>query len=1437
MFLRDKRLNLAKRWIRLATILGFVGLVCWLVMHCRLAAAGFDPFRTFATNRAVVKLPPSAVHQPTSASAPNASAVGYTATALGLVSWWPFDGNANDFQMTHNLNLDGTPVFTSGNVMQALSFDGVNDDAWTNGTAATNVGGGNGFTIDLWIKPTDLAVSRPIVEWNTFQSTDPNFGIGVHLWQSVTFGGAQGPGNLYASIVDTSGTNHILSSAPNMLVENAYQHIALTYDKALNRATLYINSNNVGAVSFGPAFTPWTTPTLYFGTRPGGYYFKGQMDEIDLFNRALSQAEIQAIYNAGSAGKCKIRYVTNTNDSGAGSLRLAIINSNNYGAPNTIGFNIGNGGVQTISPTSALPDINGPVTIDGTSQPGYAGTPLIELNGAGAGFVWGLRCNAPVTIKGLVINRFSSLTFGWGIWLSQGSAGSTIIGNYIGTDPTGNFARGNQHGIRIDSSNNVIGGPTAAERNLISGNDENAIVTGNVLFGWPEIGNANLIQGNYIGTNAIGNAALGNNSNGMYIISSNNTIKQNVIAANGSHGIRMSVIFSLSTTPPTTGNLIQGNFIGTDASGTLDLGNIGDGINLFSQVSNVQVNNNTIGGTASGTRNIISGNGGDGIYLSSSAVENFVRGNYIGTDVTGTQAIGNSSDGVRTDGGNTQIGGAMSAERNIISGNGGAGVVLAAAGNFVQGNYIGTNAAGTQGLGNVTRGVQVTAGNNQISGNVISANGLLGIEINGSSATQNIVQDNYIGTNAAGTGNLGNAGIGVWLVSASNNLIGGTASGAGNRIGYNAGSGVHVGGGSGTRNTIEGNSIFSNGLNPNLISLGIDLAPPFGPTANDGGDGDTGPNNLQNFPVLTSATSYGGNTLIQGTLNSTANRGFRIEIFSNNACHSSGYGEGQTFLGSINVTTVGNNASFSLSVPTTSIIGTFLTATATDAATGDTSEFSQCLAFNNPCPTITLAPPNLPNGFVGVTYPSQTFSAAGGTAPYGFSVSTGTLPSGLNLVGDILSGTPTATGTFNFTVKATDNLGCQGFQAYSVTINNSGTGTANLQFYPLAHPVRLLDTRPGQTGCDAPGAMIPGGTSRAQTAAGRTCDGLTIPANARVLTGNITTVESGGGFLTLYPSDVPRPLVANSNFAANQILNNVFTVGLGAADGAFNIYVTTNTNVVVDVTGYYAPPSVGGLYFHPLPHPVRLMDSRPGATACFTPGVQQAAGSTTAQLGTTTCDGVLIPGGAQALVGNATTVNSQANGFLTLFPANAMRPLAASSNFQAGINMNAPLTVGLSPSGQFNIYAAATTDLVVDVLGYFSAQLNDSNGQGLLFNPLPAPVRLLDTRPGQSGCFTPGLQMLGGGLYLQPVPGVCTGIPITAKAVVGNATTVNVTANGFLTFWADGNNRPLIATSNYRSGTVFNRHFIVGVGLDGAFRRYASTTTDLVIDLSGYFAP
>ncbi len=488
--------------------------------------------------------------------------------------------------------------------------------------------------------------------------------------------------------------------------------------------------------------------------------------------------------------------------------------------------------------------------------------------------------------------------------------------------------------------------------------------------------------------------------------------------------------------------------------------------------------------------------------------------------------------------------------------------------------------------------------------------------------------------------------------------------------------------------------------------------------------------------------------------------------------------------------------------------------------------------LNVGCGLISVNPATLNNGLTFVAY-NATLSATGGSGSYNFTLQSGSLPAGLDLVGNTITGTPTTAGASTFTIRATDDNSCFGDRQYTLLIGSTG-----LMYYPLARPVRLLDTRPGASpnACHQPNAPIQGGTSRLQPGRG-ICEGLTIPANATTLTGNITTVNSGGGFLTVYPSDAPQPLVANSNYQPNEILNNAFTVGLGASDGSFKIFVTTNTDVVVDVTGYFAPPGAAGLYFHPLPKPIRLLETRNGFSGCQTTNAPLSAGSTRTQLGTLTCDGVTVPSDALALVGNATTVNPAGGGYLTMFPANAMQPFIASSNFTTGQIMNAPFTVGLSPSGEFKVFTTTMTDLVIDVMGYYSSQINDVNGEGLLFNSLGAPLRLLDTRAGESGCFTPQAPMIGGTTYTQTTQTPCTNLTPTARALIGNVTAVNVAGNGFLTFWPSDATQPTVATSNYVAGQIFNRHFTVGLAPDGSFKRYSHVTTDLVIDISGFFAP
>ncbi|HBB89167.1 MAG TPA: hypothetical protein DC047_16295, partial [Blastocatellia bacterium] len=615
--------------------------------------------------------------------------------------------------------------------------------------------------------------------------------------------------------------------------------------------------------------------------------------------------------------------VTTASDHGTGSLRQAILDANATAGPDTVIFNIPGNGVQTINLLVALPEITDPVVIDGTTQPGFAGVPLIELNGASAGSnVSGVVISGgSSTIRGFVINRFG----GAGVALRT-NGNNLIQGNYIGIDPTGTIRRGNFYGISIsNSSNNTIGGTTPSARNVISANQFYGITIG---------AEGNQIQGNFLGTNAAGTAELGNGLAGVDISGSpaftNNVIggttagAGNLISGNQT-GIRIFV----------PGNLVQGNLIGTDVSGTKAVGNMG-GINSSS-------NNTVIGGTVPGARNVISGNSFDGVNFGGTGSR--LEGNFIGTDITGTVALGNGGSGVVT-GNGALIGGTTAAARNVISGNGGFGNISLGSNSSgaqatVQGNYIGTDVTGNFALTNPQAGISISGSGNLIGGlvpgaqNVISGN-RVGIQVGGSIAPgplNNTIKGNLIGLNALGTSALPNSLVGIQVSDSSNNIIGGTETGAANTISFSGGPGVNVS--SGTGNLIRGNNIFSN------TGLGIDLSP-LGITSNDSADGDSGPNNLQNFPILTQVNSAGGSTTIQGIINSTPNTVLRIDLYSNAACHPSGAGEGAHFFDFTNVTTDGNgnatvNFTSSQALPT----GRVITATATDPA-GNTSEFSSC---------------------------------------------------------------------------------------------------------------------------------------------------------------------------------------------------------------------------------------------------------------------------------------------------------------------------------------------------------------------------------------------------------------------------------------------------------------------------------------------------------------
>ncbi|MBL8172362.1 MAG: isopeptide-forming domain-containing fimbrial protein [Acidobacteria bacterium] len=507
-------------------------------------------------------------------------------------------------------------------------------------------------------------------------------------------------------------------------------------------------------------------------------------------------------------------------------------------------------------------------------------------------------------------------------------------------------------------------------------------------------------------------------------------------------------------------------------------------------------------------------------------------------------------------------------------------------------------------------------------------------------------------------------------------------------------------------------------------------------------------------------------------------------------------------------------------------------ATASNGCTG-----SRSYSLTIGCPTVTVNPATIANGAVGTVY-SQTFTATGGAAPYTFARVTGTLPPGLTLAtGGALTGTPTTAGTFTFTVQATDSGGCTGTRDYTVIISASG-----LQFYPLATPMRVVDTRPNEGNCDNVSAPIAAGTSLT-TLARITCGNVTIPATARAIVGNITVINqtSQAGYLTLYPDGVAPPLAANMIYGPNGILANNFTVGL-SADGRFNVFGERTIHIIVDISGYFAPPATEGLYFHPLARPVRITDTRVGLGNCDSVNAPIAAGTSLTTQARITCEGLTIPSAARAIIGNVTVINgSGQTGYLTIYPNGIQPPLAANMIYFPGQILSNAFTVGLGADGRFDIFAERTIDVVVDVAGYYSTEATDINGTGLLLTPLSRPLRVADTRAAQGNCDNIGAPITGGTSLGIPSQLTCEGItiPNTARAVLGNVTVINLTSNaGFLTLYPDGVTLPLAANMIYFPGQVLANAFVVGLNpSNGQFRIYAERTLEAIVDVSGYFAP
>jgi hypothetical protein len=480
--------------------------------------------------------------------------------------------------------------------------------------------------------------------------------------------------------------------------------------------------------------------------------------------------------------------VTNSLDSGAGSLRQAILDTNATLGLDDITFNIPGAGPHTIAPLSQLPTITDPVFIDGWSEPDFAGSPVIELDGGGV-VTTGLRIESGFsTVRGLAIGNFDA-----GLELDV-VGGNQVVGNYIGVDADGVTARPNVlRGISVTSDGNNIGSTLPQDRNVISDNTNIGIYIASA--------DAIQIRGNYIGVLPDGVSPAGNFT-GVHVIgiASNITIggttaeARNVISGNN-EGVYID--------SQGANNVVQGNYLGVGADGTSKVANV-DGLVVYTGATDV-----TIGGITPGARNVFA-NSKTGIWVFSSDATR-IQGNYIGVLADGVTAAGNQM-GVQVDGtaSNTTIGGTTEAARNIISGNGtGVRALSAGANNVVQGNFIGLGANGLTVVPNLD-GIYVQDGGFAIGGLVSGArNVIVGNTNNGVwlSSTDNVqVQGNYIGVLPDGITAAGNPHNGVVLDGAAENTtIGGTTSAARNIISGN-GAGISTFS-IGLNNVVQGNYI------------------------------------------------------------------------------------------------------------------------------------------------------------------------------------------------------------------------------------------------------------------------------------------------------------------------------------------------------------------------------------------------------------------------------------------------------------------------------------------------------------------------------------------------------------------------------------------------------------------------------------------------------
>ncbi len=382
-------------------------------------------------------------------------------------------------------------------------------------------------------------------------------------------------------------------------------------------------------------------------------------------------------------------------------------------------------------------------------------------------------------------------------------------------------------------------------------------------------------------------------------------------------------------------------------------------------------------------------------------------------------------------------------------------------------------------------------------------------------------------------------------------------------------------------------------------------------------------------------------------------------------------------------------------------------------------------------------------------------------------------------------------------------------------------------YVPIS-PVRIADTRPSSGKPYSGDTLSPCGTLNIQVTG---IDG--IPSSqVAAIAANVTVVSpNSSGYLSIYPANAIRGTFSNVNFTAGQIIANLVEVPLNPSTGQITIYNGSNgaANVVVDVEGYVpsSSSSSSGYLYNPI-SPLRICDTRTGNPSGLS-GIEAQCNSKEPQGGSSFSIDVAgianIASNATAVALSLTAVQPQSGGFLSLYPSGSF-PGTSNLNFVAGVTIANFVVVPLSSSGKIEIYTSATTNILVDVSGYYS-----STGSML---EVASPVRICDTRPSSGEPYAG--DTLGSSSVLQLKVGGVGGVPDTATAVVINVTVTNTTANSYLTVYPAGAAQPVASSLNWRPGSTIADLVVVKVGTSGTIDIYNfAGSTDVIVDVEGWY--